>query len=137
MSPCEVDDSDLSASFVDRDMFLRYTYLGVGHPTTLRRIVKDSGYSSLESATVTPVEYMDVDSDEARNDGEGGSSKDNDEQLEQMDVDLQLEDEEDSEFGSEYDYGYDDIEGGLGEEEVPDHASDSFGDSDLDDDLSF
>ncbi|KAG2046937.1 hypothetical protein BDR06DRAFT_1014331 [Suillus hirtellus] len=123
--------------FVDRDMFLRYTYLGVGHPTTLRRIVKDSGYSSLESATVTPVEYMDVDSDEARNDGEGGSSKDNDEQLEQMDVDLQLEDEEDSEFRSEYDYGYDDIEGGLGEEEVPDHASDSFGDSDLDDDLSF
>lgn len=97
-------------------MFLRYTDLGVGHPATLRKLVRDC--SSLESE----VADMDVDSDDANTDGEGGGNKEDD--------DEQLESEEDSEFESEDEYDSDDmIELGLGEEEVLD--------DDLDDNFSF
>jgi hypothetical protein len=104
-------------------MFLRYTDLGVGHPATLRKLVRDS--SSLESVT-SPVEVedMDVDSDDARTDGEGGGSK------EDEDKQLESDSEEDLDFESEGEYDSDDIERvGLGEEEVLD--------DDLDDTLSF
>jgi hypothetical protein len=105
-------------------MFLRYTDLGVGHPATLRKLVRDC--SSLESVT-SPVEVedMDVDSDDARTDGEGGGSKeDEDEQLES-------DEDEEEDFESEGEYDSDDIieRVGLGEEEVLD--------DDLDDTLSF
>ncbi|KAG1726169.1 uncharacterized protein EDB91DRAFT_1254428 [Suillus paluster] len=93
--------------FVDRDMFIRYTDLGVGHPVALRRIVRDC--STLESAT-TPVEDDSMDVDQ------------------QIDVDLQLdsEGEEDmeSESEDEHDLGCNGIEGGEWDKLAPAVESD-------------
>jgi hypothetical protein len=120
-------------------MFIRYTDLGVGHPVTLRRIVRDC--STLESVT-TPVEddSMDVDLDDARSHDEG-SRKDDDEQ--QIDVDFQLDSEGEnmqSESEDEDDHGCSGIEGGDWGELAPavESRSDDSDDSDSpDDDLSF
>lgn len=72
------------ASFVDRDMFLRYTDLGIGHPVALRRTVRDC------CGLQAPAEAMDVD--EGAGDGED-NGEDDDEQL--VDVDLSDEESED------------------------------------------
>ncbi|KAG1789842.1 uncharacterized protein HD556DRAFT_1446632 [Suillus plorans] len=84
----ELDDWEVYyvGIFVDRDMFLRYTDLGVGHPVALRRAVRDC--FGLQSSA--PVETMDID--EGRGDGEDHEI-DDDEQW--MDVDLAHEESED------------------------------------------
>jgi len=118
-------------------MFIHYTDLGIGHPITLRRIVRDC--SVLEPAA-TPVEddSMDVDLDDIGSHAEG-SRKEDDEQ--QVDNDLQLDSEgEDMQSKSEDEHGHgcDGIEGGGWGELEPAVESQSDDDSDSsDDELSF
>jgi hypothetical protein len=86
-------------SFVDRDMFLRYTDLGVGHPAALRKFVRDCfGLQPQVS------EAMDVD--------EGGNDGHEEDDEQGMDIDLADDESED---------GYDEI---FGEEESDDGCDD-------------
>lgn len=109
--------------FLDRDMFMRYTYFGVRHPVAQRRITRDC----LGSDLVAPVNTMDVvredDADqdevdvnhEAYGDGqEEGDNEINDEELE--DEELEDEDEGEEEEGEEE-------EGGEDEDPFDDHLS--------------
>lgn len=68
--------SSVGFSFVDHDIFLRYTHLGVGHPVTLQRMARH--YFGLD---LTPAEAMDIDEGEITMTGQ------------QMDVDLGEESE--------------------------------------------
>lgn len=100
------------ARFVDRDMFMRYTHFGVGHPVMVRRLTRDClGYES-----VTPVDAMDavnevddtddveVEGREAYHDGQADDNESEDEDEEDGEDD---EDEEDGE--DEEDEGEDDM----------------------------
>lgn len=113
-------------SFVDRDMFLRYTDLGVGHPATLRRIVRDC----FSPQTRRVSEAIDVDER-----GNDGHEEEEDEQG--MCVDVADEEsgdeceEEDSDDGFDSDSLGEEVEGDLGAED-----EDDLGEED-EDDLSF
>lgn len=84
----------VSVSFVDRDMFLRYTDLGIGHPASLRKTIRDC--SGRQRAT--PAGAMDAN-DGVDSDGEDHEEDDD----EQMDMDLAAdeEDEDGDEDGDE------------------------------------
>ncbi|KAG2052923.1 hypothetical protein BDR06DRAFT_1009062 [Suillus hirtellus] len=84
--------------FVDRDMFMRYTHFGVGHPVMLRRIIRD---------IVAPTDAMDVMDEDVRN-GEDHEQWD----IEEEDGDDESGDEEleEEEDGSEDDGGGDEDE---------------------------
>ncbi|KAG2739784.1 hypothetical protein P692DRAFT_201872909 [Suillus brevipes Sb2] len=67
----ELDDWEVYCvgMFVDRDMFMRYTHLGVGHPAMLRNITKDClGFKSPGATVIS-------ESDEADTDCEGNSDE--------------------------------------------------------------
>lgn len=80
--------SPLCVRFVDRDMFMRYTQFGVGHPVTLRRIVRD---------IVAPADSMDVVDEDVANDEDHEQWNDEQEDGDDESSDEELEDEEDSE----------------------------------------
>lgn len=91
------NDLPFRTSFVDRDMFLRYTDLGVGHPVALRRTVRDC--FSLRSSA--PVDAMIIN-EGGGGDGEGLEVDDDervdvdlaDDELEEEDEEDEIEDEE-------------------------------------------
>ncbi|KIK32956.1 hypothetical protein CY34DRAFT_813946 [Suillus luteus UH-Slu-Lm8-n1] len=102
--------------FVDRDMFMRYTHFGVGHPVMVRRLTRDClGYES-----VTPVDAMDavnevddtddveVEGREAYHDGQADDNESEDEDEEDGEDDEDEEDGEDEEDEGE-DEGEDDM----------------------------
>ncbi|KAG2051670.1 hypothetical protein BDR06DRAFT_983445 [Suillus hirtellus] len=78
--------------FVDRDMFLRYTDLGVGHPVSLRRAVRECfGFRS-----VAPVEAMDIGEGRLGNDGQDYEENSDEERMDcESDLCEESEDEGD------------------------------------------
>lgn len=86
---------NLQVRFVDRDMFMWYTHLGVGHPAMLRNITKDClGFKS-PGATITSnsneadVDY-EVSSDEECYTGCSDAEEESDEEI----SDDEMEDED-------------------------------------------
>lgn len=87
--------------FVDRDMYMRYTHFGVGHPVSLRRIIRDC--ESLALANAMDVVDEEVDDDEEDRGGD-------DEQYEDDEFsDEELEDDDEGD-GEDDDEGSDDAE---------------------------
>jgi hypothetical protein len=87
---------NLGPRFADRDMFMRYTYLGVGHATTLRRFIKDcltrgSAHTDAMNVGQDDVGCEEVsdgeDSDQGDDDDEGEGSEDHEESDEDSDED--------------------------------------------------
>ncbi|KAG2060000.1 hypothetical protein BDR06DRAFT_967528 [Suillus hirtellus] len=125
--------------FVDWDMFLRYTSLGVGHPVALRKIVRNC--FDLESATPA-TEDMDVDgsrsdSEDHRDDDEqrmdDGLSREESDDFEGIEIEGEEDEgEEDGEEGEE-----DEGEEGEGEEDEGEEDEREDFDDELDDELSF
>jgi hypothetical protein len=76
---------NITVRFVDRDMFMRYTSFGIGHPLAIRRITRDC--LDLEA----PADTMDIDH-EGASDGEG---------LEECDDDDEEEEESDYAFSDQ------------------------------------
>ncbi|KAG1901203.1 uncharacterized protein F5891DRAFT_1187899 [Suillus fuscotomentosus] len=125
--------------FVDQDMFLRYTSLGVGHPVALRKIIRNC--FDLESATLA-TEDMDVDGSRSDSEDHG----DDDEQRmddglgrEESDdfegIEIEGEDDEGEEDGEEGEE--DEGEEGEGEEDEEEGDEREDFDDELDDELSF
>ncbi|KAG1767493.1 hypothetical protein EV702DRAFT_1203702 [Suillus placidus] len=68
--------------FVDRDMFMRYTHLGVGHPAMLRRIARDClGFEAPADA----MDVVDHDADPEEVSGGEGIEEFDEEELEEGD----------------------------------------------------
>ncbi|KAG2048807.1 hypothetical protein BDR06DRAFT_1012728 [Suillus hirtellus] len=126
----ELDDWEMYyvGIFVDRDMFIRYTHFGIGHPVTLRKIIRDcldfeptGDTMDIESIT---NEEIDVGYEEnGASDSCDGYSDDDDEEEEEGE---EGEEEEEEELGDEE----------LEDEGNEDWAADEDGDGD-DDLLSF
>lgn len=109
--------------FVDRDMFMRYTHLGVGHPVMLRRITRDC------LGLGAPADVMNVVSDDA-DPKEISDSED----IEEPDE----EDEEEEDEENEDDDEDDEEDGEDGEDDGDDGEDLEDGDDgDVFDDLSF
>ncbi|KIK34293.1 hypothetical protein CY34DRAFT_98289, partial [Suillus luteus UH-Slu-Lm8-n1] len=98
--------------FVDRDMFMRYTHLGVGHSTTLRRIAREC-FGSRSTASTDAMDVVNGEGDaddEEGGDGKGsegcaghGNDDDDGEVLQEFQVDEELEvDADDHLEGCEY-----------------------------------
>jgi hypothetical protein len=89
---------ELWVRFVDRDMFIRYTHFGVGHPVAVRKMVKDC----LGSPAAAPADrdtmdiFDDIDLEEIW-DGEGHAELDDEQDSEGEDElsDEELGDEDD------------------------------------------
>lgn len=102
--------------FVDRDMFLRYTHFGVGHPVMQRRIIRDC--ESLALANVMDVVDGEVSDGEDHMEGDDEQEQDDDEQMEGADE----QDENDDEVSDEE--PEDDDEGDGEDDEGSDNAED-------------
>jgi hypothetical protein len=94
---------ELRVRFVDRDMFMRYTHFGVGHPVLLRRMVREC----LSSDLVAPDDAMNVINDDAA---------DNDDDSEDGDIECEVGDDEQEEAEDEVE----DIDEGDDEEDEDD-----------------
>lgn len=96
---------ELRVRFVDRDMFMRYTHFGVGHPVMLRRMTREC----LGSDLVALDDAMDVIDDDAADhdneDGDGECEEDDGEQEEAEDEveDLDEGDDDDEEDDTTFD----------------------------------
>ncbi|KAG2055212.1 hypothetical protein BDR06DRAFT_982073 [Suillus hirtellus] len=104
--------------FVDRDMFLHYISLGVGHPVALRKIVRDC--FGLEAAALA-LEAMDVDDGL---EGEGDKGEGDKGEGDKGEEDKGEEDEGEEDKGEE-------------DKGEPEEDAEEFDDSDEPDDLSF
>ncbi|KIK33685.1 hypothetical protein CY34DRAFT_18219 [Suillus luteus UH-Slu-Lm8-n1] len=94
--------------FADRDMFMRYTHLGVGHPVMIRRIIRDCESLTLPNAMdVVDEEVSDGEDQEEVNDEHLGGD---DEQEENDDEFSDEEPEDEEEEDGENDEGGDNIE---------------------------
>jgi hypothetical protein len=96
--------------FVDRDMFMRYTGFGIGHPVMLRKFVRDCISSDLMAPTHT-MDTVDADEHEDDIDGEGNDARDavHDEDDEES-SDEELSDESSSEGDGEDDLDEDEFD---------------------------
>jgi len=61
--------------FVDRDMFVRYTHYGIGHPKVLQEMARDCANADLTDST-GPEEDRDHDQERVLNFCEGDSGRD-------------------------------------------------------------
>ncbi|KAG2060721.1 hypothetical protein BDR06DRAFT_986857 [Suillus hirtellus] len=112
----EVDDWEehYVRIFADRDMFLRYTHLGIGHSVALRKIIRDC-FNNYESTAPT-----DAIEDSTRIDE--GHAEDAGEQY--MDDDLDKEESEDDLSEEESEDEHDGLEGGEDREEADEEFDD-------------
>ncbi|KAG2051626.1 hypothetical protein BDR06DRAFT_889558, partial [Suillus hirtellus] len=125
--------------FVDQDMFLHYTSLGVGHPVALRKIVRNC--FDLESTTPA-TEDMDVDGSRSDSEDHGdddeqrmddGLGREESDDFEGIEIEGEEDEgEEDGEEGEE-----DEGEEGEGEEDEGEEDEREDFDDELDDELSF
>jgi hypothetical protein len=97
--------TDIWVRFADRDMFMRYTSLGVGHPVSVQKLNRDCLHSGVPADTMNNLDH-DSDHEEV-SDGEGLDEFDDEEESDHALSDEELEDE---------DGGNDEDEGGDGEE---------------------
>lgn len=96
--------------FADRDMFMRYTHLGVGHPVMIRRIIRDCESLTLPNAMdVVDKEVSDGEDQEEVNDEHLGGDDEQEENDDEF-SDEEPEDDEEEEEDGENDEGGDNIE---------------------------
>jgi hypothetical protein len=106
----------LRVRFVDRDMFMRYTHFGVGHPVMLRRMTREC----LGSDLVALDDAMDVINDDAADhdngdgdgefeEGDGECEEDDGEQEEAEDEIEDLDEGDDDDEDEEDDTTFDDL----------------------------
>jgi hypothetical protein len=99
---------NLRVSFVNQDMFMRYTHLGVGHPAMLRNITKNClGLKSLGATVISNKADMDHegDSDKELYAGCSDAEEDSDEEI----SDDEMEDENLDKGGGDNDDDDDDL----------------------------
>jgi hypothetical protein len=82
--------------FADRDMFIRYTPYGVGHPPLLRKMARDCLTSSQTPEDMNVEEYVEGDSGDNQEEWDDGFSDDTD-----LNEDSELEDEGEGEGSDE------------------------------------
>jgi hypothetical protein len=96
--------------FVDRDMFMRYTHCGIGHPTAVRELVRDCANAELADNS-SNLEESENDENEiiqrCDSDGEGSEGdededdseelNDHDPECQEMDMVVDEEDEDEDE----------------------------------------
>lgn len=97
--------------FVDRDMFMRYTHYGIGHPAVLREMTRDC--ADLNLANSPESEDDDDDVQPSEGDSEMGGTEGNDEE----DEDTDEEECEDDESIDDRDEGMEDDKDGVDEED--------------------
>lgn len=87
--------------FVDRDMFMRYTGFGVGHPVMLRKFVRDC-YGSDLMAPTNAMDVVDVDEHEEVINGDDNDTYDAEcEEGDEESSDEELDDESTAEGDGE------------------------------------
>lgn len=122
---CRSPAPNCHISFVDRDMFMRYTQLGVGHPAMLRMIARDSLGNESPSSIVDAVD----NSNSVALQGDVGYGEDSDgEGYEGYDDEKEVSDEEfsDEELEEEWEDEGSEIEDGCEEDghEIEDEFDD-------------
>jgi hypothetical protein len=80
--------------FSDRDMFMRYTHLGVGHPVALRKIIQDC-LTSADSDAMDIIDDAEHDSELEVSDSEDQEECSDDEEEGSSEEEIEDEDEGD------------------------------------------